>query len=146
VRGKVGVRVRIRVVLKNGKSLGTVALVNTGFEAPVAQLLLPVKAAEQLGLWPNLPDEAVVEIYDTAGGPTRVYKIPSGAGVSILTEEGESRRVLSDIVISHIEVEALISDKLAEELVLTIEKPGEGLWRFRGEEKERRSEKPEYWM
>ena len=76
----------------------------------------------------------------------RVYKIPSWAGVSVLTEEGESRRVLSDIVISHIEVEALISDKLAEELMLAIERPGEGLWRFRGEDKERRSEKPEYWM
>ena len=57
-----GVRVKIRIVLKNGKSLETVALVNTGFEAPVAQLLIPVKAAEQLGLWPDLPEEAVVEI------------------------------------------------------------------------------------
>lgn len=99
-----------------------------------------------MGLWPDLPDETFVEIYDTAGGPTRVYRIPSGAEVSVLTEEGEGKRVLSDIVISHIEVETLISDKLAEELMLSIEKPGEGLWRFRGEEKERASEKPEYWI
>ncbi|MEM1548160.1 MAG: hypothetical protein QXI11_00705 [Thermoproteota archaeon] len=107
---------------------------------------MPVRAAEKLGLWPDLPDETVVEIYDTAGGPTRVYRIPSCAEVSVLTEEGERGRVLSDVVISHIEVEALISDKLAEELMLSIEKPGEGLWRFRGEKKERMSEKPEYWM
>jgi hypothetical protein len=42
--------------------LETVALVNTGFETPSPQILLPVKAAERLGLWPNLPADALVEI------------------------------------------------------------------------------------
>lgn len=104
-------------------------------------LLKPLK-----NLWPNLPKNANIEIYDTAGGPTRVYKIQHAAEVSVLTKDRESRKVISDIVISHIEVEALISDKLAEELMLVIERPGEGLWRFRDERRKRRSEKPIYWI
>lgn len=66
------VRVRLRVEITDGKSLEATALVNTGFETQKPQLLLPVKAAEKLNLWPNLPSEARVEIYDTAGGPMRV--------------------------------------------------------------------------
>jgi hypothetical protein len=44
------------------------------------------------------------------------------------------------------EVEVLISDRLADELMIAIEKPGEGLWRLRGESTVRRSEKPEIWL
>ncbi|MCR6692033.1 MAG: hypothetical protein MRT15_06565 [archaeon YNP-LCB-003-016] len=40
--------------------LETVALVNTGFETPNPQILLPVKAAEKLGIWPNLPRDASI--------------------------------------------------------------------------------------
>ena len=37
-------------------------------------------------------------------------------------------RELASTVISPIEVEVLTSDKLADELMIAIEKPGEGLW------------------
>jgi hypothetical protein len=40
-------------------------------------------------------------------------------------------------------VEVLISDKLVDELMVAIDKPGEGLWRLKGESVVRRSEKPE---
>ncbi len=55
------VRVKIKITLSNEKSLETTALVNTGFESIEPQLLLPVKAAEKLGIWPNLPKDAVIE-------------------------------------------------------------------------------------
>ena len=141
------VRVKIRLDSTGGKSLKTMALVNTGFETPKPQLLLPIKAAEELSLWPNLPTEAKIEIYDTAGGPMRVYIIPDAAWVSILAEERESEKSLSDIVISHTEVEVLISDRLAGKLKVAIEEPAEGIWRFRDDspDKERRSESPKYW-
>lgn len=93
--------------------LEATALINTGFETERSQLLLPVKAAEKLDLWPNLPPEARVEIYDTAGGPMRVYLMPQKAKATVLTEDRESREVLSDIVVSHTEVQILIGDKLA---------------------------------
>jgi hypothetical protein len=35
--------------------------------------------------------------------------------------------VIADAVISHTEVEILINDKLADELMIVIEKPGEGI-------------------
>jgi hypothetical protein len=56
------------------------------------------------------------------------------------------RGVVSDVVISHVEVEVLISDKLTEELMIAIERPSEGIWRFRDEMVERKSEKPEIWL
>jgi predicted aspartyl protease len=59
----VAVRVKIKVDSTGGKSFKTIALVNTGFETPWPQLLLPIKAAEKLSLWPNLPTEAKIEIY-----------------------------------------------------------------------------------
>ena len=57
------VRVKIKIDSTSGKSLKTVALVNTGFETLKPQLLLPIKAASDLSIWPNLPTEAKIEIY-----------------------------------------------------------------------------------
>lgn len=141
------VRVKLRVKLGDA-AFESAALINTGFETLRPQLLLPVKAAEKLGLWPSLPSEARVEIYDTAGGPTRVYVMPEVAEIAILVEDRESRKVLSDIVVSHTEVEILISDKLAGELRMVIEDPGEGIWRFKDDssDKKRTSEAPNYWL
>jgi hypothetical protein len=48
--------------------------------------------------------------------------------------------------LSPIEVEVLISDKLADELMIVVERPSEGLWRLRGESMKRKSEKPEIWL
>jgi hypothetical protein len=136
--------VRIRLRLRYcGKVLETSALVNTGFETPNPQILLPIKVAERLSLWPELPKDALVEIYDTAGGPVRVYRVRNAVNVEI-PEKGIS--VIADAVISHTEVEVLISDKLADELMIVIERPGEGIWRFRDENILRKSEKPEIWL
>jgi hypothetical protein len=60
------VRIRVRIRYSN-KVLDSVALANTGFETLNPQILLPIKAAEKLGLWPELPMNTMVEIYDTAG-------------------------------------------------------------------------------
>ena len=78
--------------------LETVALVNTGFETPNPQILLPVKAAEKLKLRPNLPPDALVEMYDTAGGPTRVYRVRNAVKVEV-PERGIS--ATADAVTSH---------------------------------------------
>jgi hypothetical protein len=136
--------VRVKLRIKRGeKVLETAALVNTGFEAPSPQILLPLKAAKRLGLWPELPGDALVEVYDTAGGPVRVYRVVRAVSVEV-PEKGVS--AVADAVISHTEVEVLVSDKLADDLMIAIERPGEGIWRFRGESVERRSERPEVWL
>ena len=132
----VRLKLRIRV---NSRIADVVALLNSGFEAPTPQLLIPVDTARILGLWP--PEGAREVILETAGGPLRAWFYPRKALVKVVAEDVESREVLTDIVVSPIGDEPLISDMLAEELEIAVESFGKGLWRFRGEQKLRESAK-----
>ena len=59
-------RVRIRIEKKN-KVIETSALVNSGYEAETPQLLIPIKSAQLLDLWP--PRNGFEETkFETAGG------------------------------------------------------------------------------
>lgn len=139
------VRVRLRIVGERGE-VETPALANSGYEAETPQLLVPIKLAQELGLWP--PGEGVEESeFETAGGPLRVWLAPRACRVRVVTPDSSSPEVEADIVISPLADEALLSDKLISELGLALEDVGRGLWRFRWEPKEklRRSEPPRYW-
>ena len=129
-------KLRVRV---GDKVVEVVALLNSGFEAPTPQLLIPIDTARALGLWP--PEDAREVILETAGGPLRAWFYPRKALVKVITEDAESREVLTDIIVSPIADEPLISDMLAEELEIAVESFGRGLWRFRWEGKLRRSER-----
>jgi hypothetical protein len=131
----VRLKLRIRV---NEKSVEVIALLNSGYEAPTPQLLVPVDVARTLGLWP--PEGAREVVLETAGGPLRAWFYPRRALVKVVTEDAESREVLADIVVSPIGDEPLISDMLAEELEIAVESFGRGLWRFRWESTLRKSE------
>ena len=56
------VRIRLRLEATKGSSPGEVleasALVNSGYEASRDECSLPAAAAEALGLWPSLTDDA----------------------------------------------------------------------------------------
>jgi len=135
----VGVRVRVR--LRYGSSsVDLVALVNTGYETDVPEILVPVDVAENLGLWPRLPDGTVVETYRTASGLMRVYRV-RGASASLLVGGAEVGEVGVYVVISEYTDEALISDQLASAFSIVIEDPAKGLWRLRGEPVVRSSER-----
>ena len=135
------VRVKLRLS-KNSKSIDVIALVNTGYEADTPQLIIPIDIARSLSLWPP-PANAREAIFDTAGGPLRVWIIPRLVRAKIVTPDVESKEVTVDVVISPLADEPLISDLLADELEIAIESPGRGLWRFRWEppSKVRKSEK-----
>jgi predicted aspartyl protease len=134
-----GVRVRVRVRYR-GASLDLVALVNTGYETDVPEILVPMSVAEKLGLLPRLPEGAIIETYKTASGLMRVYRV-GGAYASLLIGGAEERSVETYIVISEYTDESLISDQLASEFGIVIEDPAKGLWRLRGESSIRGSEK-----
>ena len=141
--------VRVRLAVRNreaGAELHLVALVNSGFETETPQLLLPVRAARELGLWP-IGAGARRATYDTAGGPVGVWIFPRALSVRVLAEDVEAPRAIADAVISPLEQEVLISDKLMSALQIAIEDGGEGLWRFRfeGLERIRTSERPQFW-
>ena len=132
--------VRLKLKVRVGdKVVEVVALLNSGFEAPTPQLLIPIDTAKALGLWP--PEDAREVVLETAGGPLRAWFYPRKALVKVVTEDVESREVLTDIIVSPIADEPLISDMLAEELEIAVESFGRGLWRFRWEGKLRRSER-----
>jgi len=131
------VTVRVRLRLERGsKSLEVIALVNSGYEADTPQLMIPVSIARELGLWPP-PSEALEDIFETAGGPLRVWIIRRAAITYVVAGDVESKKVGVDIVISPLASEPLISDVLAGELEIAVEDFARGLWRFRWEPKER---------
>lgn len=79
------VRVRLKVRSKeSGEEVETIALVNSGFETPTAQLLVPIGFARRLRLYPPPQDVRIVEL-GTAGGPSRMFLIPGAVEVTVLT-------------------------------------------------------------
>jgi len=122
----------LRLKIKVGeREVEAVALLNSSYEAPTPQLLIPLSLAQELGLQ-SLENAVEVEL-ETAGGSLRAWLYPRAALVKAVAEDAESREVLTDIVVSPIATEPLISDMLAEELEIAVESFGRGLWRFRWE-------------
>lgn len=61
--------VRVRVKLsRNGFQVSTVAIANSGYESDSPEIVLPVKAAERLKLYPELSAGSRVEEYRGVGG------------------------------------------------------------------------------
>jgi hypothetical protein len=141
----VAVRVRVRIA-RNGKEIVASALANSGYESETPQVLLPIEAAEILNLWP--PEKNIEEtVFDTAGGPLRVWVASRAVKVKVVVEDIDMPFVEADAVISPIADEIMLSDKMISELNIALEDPGRGYWRFtwEGKEVKRRSEPPRYW-
>ncbi len=133
------VRVRLRIkCLKTGKEVVTSALVNSGFEAETPQLLIPRRLSLD-------PEEAYLIEVGTAGGPVRNYLIHNTAEVFVETNDRVVGPVKCDIMISNLEYEVLISDRLGGELGIVI-LDLRGKWRFSDEDIVRETEKPQYWF
>lgn len=128
----VRLKLKIRV---SGYAAEEVALLNSGYEAPTPQLLVPISLAAKLGLWP--PKDAPEVTLETAGGPLKAWFYPRLASVKVAVEDVASKEALADIVVSPLADEPLINDKLADELEIAVEAFGRGLWRFSWEPKEK---------
>ncbi|MEM1537944.1 MAG: hypothetical protein QXD44_05765 [Candidatus Nezhaarchaeales archaeon] len=129
---------KIRIAFSE-KSVETLALVNTGFEGDVPEVLIPFYVAERLGIWPALPENTLIETYRSASGLMRVYRV-KGAEALLIAEDVKPNPVPVYLVISEYTDEVLINDQLTSHLRIVIEDPAKGLWRLKGEEKIRRSE------
>jgi len=124
------VRLKLRLATIN-TTVETIALLNSGYEAPTPHLLIPIELAKRLRLW---PPEGTFEVeFDTAGGMLKAWLYPRACRVRVIADDAESREVQADIVISSLADEPLISGQLAEELEIAVESFGKGLWRFRWE-------------
>ncbi|MEX2705962.1 MAG: hypothetical protein Q6352_011955 [Candidatus Freyrarchaeum guaymaensis] len=143
------VRVRIRLRALKGSKGETVegaGVLNAGYESERPEVIIPVRLAERLGLWPQLPEGTKVETYEVAGGTmVRVYFIGECFESEVVTEDGASSPVRTTGVIMEGQNEILLSDSLISAHRIVLEDAKSGLWRFRDEEKLRRSEPPQYW-
>ncbi len=141
------VRVRLRIRCSgSGKVVDTVALVNSGYETERPELMIPMALARELGLWPPPPTATMIEL-GTAGGPVRKYLVPNALEVEVIESDRTVGPVRCDAVISHIEEEVLINDKLGEELRIVILGMASGRWRFEDDPPSivRKSYPPQYW-
>ena len=82
----------------------------------------------------------------TAGGPVRNYVLRDEILVKVKVEY-DTQTVISDLVISTIEDEVLIGDKLAGKLGIIVYDFAEGIWRLKSdlENIRRKSERRQIW-
>jgi len=140
------VRIKIKINPLKGKlPFELSSLLNTGFGTEEPEVLVPVKVAEKLSFWPELPEGAVVKTYETAGGITRMYRASNAIEIQATAEGKISKPIKCHLVISEIENEVLLSDTTIEELNIIIESPAKGLWKFRDDVELRSSVEPQYW-
>ena len=84
------VRVKLRLT-RNGKAVEAIALIKSGYEADSPQLIVPIQLARQLDLWPP-PLSAREQIFDTAGGPLRVWLLPRAAKAKVVASDADQIR------------------------------------------------------
>lgn len=141
------VRVGVRLESASETKLRTAAIANSAFESDEAELIVPEGVAEKLGIYPKLPNGTEVGDFRGVGGIAKGYRIKGLVKAWAIAEDKKVGPC--DVVVSVMsgEDEILLCDKLIDELEIELVRPGEGLWRFRGESesKLRKSEKPEKW-
>ncbi len=127
------VRVKIRIKslkgLRISKAIESNALLNTGYTGSSPEIIIPVRLAEEMGLWPP-PIDAVESTYDTAGGPASFYAIKDAITLQIIEDDAASKELTTDVAISPMEREALLSDVVIGELEVAIMNAHKGYWRF----------------
>jgi len=139
--------VQVKIKSKTKESVETTAIVNSGYESPEPEVVIPEPLAERLGLFPKLPRGTIIEQYHSLAGVARIYYIPQAVEISVVSSDRIQGPVVVGVAISDKEDEVLLSDRLTDALNISLEKPGEGLWRFRDESpsKVRKSEVPQKW-
>ena len=141
------VRLKVKLQSTMGEVV-TVALANSGFEADEPEVVLPIKVAERLGMYPKLPVESQVEDYKAVGGVlVKTFLVRGFVKIEVLTDDRNIGPVDATAVITPGEDEVILSDKLMDALKVVLLKPGEGIWKFVDDEEgvARKSERPERW-
>ncbi len=143
-----GARIKLRLQPLKGKSTEAaapevVALANSGYEAEEKEIIIPVKLAAVLGLWPEPPEGTIIEAYGSAGGEFRAHRVPGALRVQIVVPDRPRDPCECDAVISEMEREILMSDTLASELGVATIDPARGIWAFRDELTNLRESEPQ---
>lgn len=139
------VRVRVRISPAEHRGIAaveTVAVANSGFESASLELLLPVRCAERLGLWPP-PRGARVEKFESPAASFSMFLVTRAVRVSLASHLRHA--VIASAVISERETEVILNDHLVEALRLELIAPGRGLYRIGRRGSLKPSDPPEPW-
>lgn len=119
------------------------AKVNTGFTVgPLPVVRLPDALAERLG-FDIERGEILRGVVDAAGRPLPMLRLGQ---VEVMAIEPDRRsRWVRAIAVRTGAQSVLLNDYLTEELEIEPAMPGSGFWRFRGEDRLRKSAEPEYY-
>ena len=141
------VRVKVKLEVR-GREVITSALANSGFEAEEPEVVLPLRVAEKLDLYPKLPSGTVVEEYVGVGGfKVSTFRIPGILKVYVVCEDKVKGPIGATAIITPGESEVILSDRVLDALGIILIRPGEGLWRFNDDPlvTVRKSEPREVW-
>ena len=138
------VRVRIRIARaarRDPRFIETVAVANSGFEAEEPELLLPIRAAERLGLWPP-PAGAHAAHFESPAASFSMTSVRHGVRVSLA---GGRRLVVANAILAERETEVVMNDHLVEALKLVLVAPASGRYRVGSRGRIRESDPAETW-
>ncbi len=138
-----GLRVKLRLKTTR-RVIETSALINTGFETPEPEIIIPPRLASILGL---MPSNEFSSYMVAGGGQISAIRSRSQLKVSIKLDDKVTSEVDAVALIVFGEEEVIVSDRLAHELGIVIIDPFNGLWCLRDElgERVRSSVEAEYW-
>ena len=135
--------VRVLVELRREeKTIGSPAILNTGYEAGEPEVHVPLSLSRLLGF--DLR-ELRVERYRVVGSEVTTYTLGS-VEVRAVAEGRGTEWMEARAVMVPGEYEVILSDALIEALGIEILRPKRGLWRFAGESKSRESVEARHWV
>ena len=123
-----GVRVKVRIGV-GSRSIELPALLNSGFESNEPDVVIPVRVAETLGLWP--PRGFRLEEVATAGGDVRIFVLPRQGRIRLLLGTNYEPEIACNILINPYVDEVLLSDYVIDELGIVVLSFRRGLWRHK---------------
>ncbi|MCC6058309.1 MAG: hypothetical protein LM568_05285 [Desulfurococcaceae archaeon] len=124
-----GVRVKLRIAV-GGRVVEAVALASTRFETDESQLLIPYIFLARNGI--DLKDlgKPIAVEYDAVEGSITIPVYPEICGATVVELDRVFKEIETDLVISFIEKEILMSNALIGELGIDIINLRTGLWKF----------------
>lgn len=136
---------RVKVRLRRGsKEVTTSALVSSGFETSSPDVVVPLRVAQLLGLWPPPSGELIT--METGGGETEAYMIEGGAELELVLEDRGLKPLIINVLINPNVAEVIVSDYVASQLGIVLLDFKRGLWRLSDEDKVRSGVEPQEWL
>jgi len=124
-----GVRVKLRIAV-GGRVVEAVALASSRFKTDESQLLIPYIFLARNGI--DLKDlgKPIAIEYDTTEGSITIPIYPKVYRVTVIELDRVFKEIETDLAISFIEKEILMSNALIGELGIDIINLRTGLWKF----------------